>query len=184
MVDVMGHLAMGLLWALPAWFLWSDRVALTFVGLTLLTAMLPDVDLVLQGISGLGVHHHGVTHTMLFVGIVSLLAGAVATLLLSGDEDQWFGLDRFDDGATFAFTTGAFLTGGLAHLFADMLSAPDIATPIEPFWPLFDKPWSVDLIWYNSPWWNLGLLIVAVLAHAAVGYAVDPRPHRYRVRRA
>ncbi|PSP82483.1 hypothetical protein BRC83_09290 [Halobacteriales archaeon QS_1_68_17] len=83
--------------------------------------------------------------------------------------------------AVFAF--GAFLLGGLSHLFADMLSAPDIAQPIEPFWPFLTKPWSVDLLWYNSPWWNAGLLAVAVLLHVAVAYAVEPFQHSYRIER-
>ncbi|WP_336023291.1 hypothetical protein [Halobellus salinisoli] len=31
MVDVMGHLAFGLLFALPAWFVWSGRTSVGFL---------------------------------------------------------------------------------------------------------------------------------------------------------
>jgi inner membrane protein len=48
MVDVSGHLAMALLFAVPAWVLWKRRGALAFAGFSLVTAMLPDVDLVLK----------------------------------------------------------------------------------------------------------------------------------------
>ena len=47
MVDVSGHIAIALLFASPAWFVWGRRGSLTFVGFCLVTAMLPDVDLFL-----------------------------------------------------------------------------------------------------------------------------------------
>ena len=74
----------------------------------------------------------------------------------------------------------AFLLGGLSHITADMLSAPDISTPIEPFWPFFDKPFSVDLIYYNDPLWNSVFLLAMLGIHAGLAYFVDPADHRYR----
>ena len=59
MVKLMGHVAMGLLFALPAWYRWEGRLPLAFVGFVLTTVVLPDVDLVLSGVVP-GVHHHGV----------------------------------------------------------------------------------------------------------------------------
>lgn len=177
MVDVMGHVAMAALWALPAWYLWDARPSLAFVGLVLATAMLPDVDLLLRDVLP-GVHHHGVTHTVVFVVGVALVAGVLAARALMPAIERWWirsgsqAVPRLD---VYAFVTGGLLLGGLSHLFADMLSAPDISQPVEPFWPFFDKPVSVDLIYYSSPVWNLGLLTVAALLHAVVAYAdIEP----------
>lgn len=183
MVDVMGHLGMALVWAVPAWFVWHRRVSLAFVGFVLATAMLPDVDLVLRAF--LPVSHHGVTHTLVFVTAVAICAGLAAERVLEPTLRRWW---RWSEGTIaserglFAFAAGGLLLGGASHLFADMLSAPDVAAPINPFWPLFAKPWSVDLIWYNSPWWNAGLLTAAVALHLVVAYAATPLGHRYRLR--
>lgn len=183
MVDVMGHFAMALLFALPAWALWEGRVSLAFVGFAVSTAMLPDVDLVLQTV--LPIEHHGVTHTVLFVTLVALLVGA---LVEYGGKERlerhWLRSRgyRLQPGTLFLFVFAGLLLGGYSHLFADMLSAPDIAAPVEPFWPFFEKPWSVNVIWYNSPWWNRGLLTVAVLAHAVAAYIDVSVHHRWNIR--
>ncbi|MFD1587539.1 metal-dependent hydrolase [Halorientalis brevis] len=181
MVDIMGHVAMGLLWALPAWFIWKKRVALAFVGVVVPTALLPDVDLWLHRLFPAMVHHHGVTHTVVFVAGLSVVFGGIVAALFTDPIDRWLQSERFTSGKLFGFALVAFLLGGLSHLFADMLSAPDIATPIEPFWPFFDKPWAVDVIWYNSPVWNAGLLAVAVLLHVVVATVTDPTDHSYRL---
>lgn len=183
MVDVMGHLAMALLVAAPAWVLWDGRLSLAFVGLTLTTAMLPDADLYLQGV--LPITHHGVTHTVVFVTAVALVAGAVVEFgLRSWLERTWLASEGYavSDWALFAFVAGAFVLGGCSHLVADMLSAPDIAAPVEPFWPVFEKPWSVDVLYYDNPWWNRGLLAVATALHLALGYLDYEIGHRYRMR--
>nr|WP_229504767.1 metal-dependent hydrolase [Natrinema versiforme] len=84
MVDVTGHLGMALLFAAPAWTVWGRRGALGFAAFALVTAMLPDTDLALRHV--LPVTHHGVTHTVLFVVLLSVLAGAVAARYLT----DWF----------------------------------------------------------------------------------------------
>lgn len=180
----MGHIAMGLLWAVPAWFVWTERVSLAFIGFVAVAALLPDVDLWLSALFPDIVHHHGVTHTVVFVVLSSVLIGAIVAPALSGPIDNRLDGDRFDTGSLFAFVFAAVLVGGLSHLFADVLSAPDIAQTIEPFWPFFDKPWSIDLIWYNSPWWNVGLLTAAVLIHLVLAYTSDTVEHPYRIRSA
>ncbi|MDS0284599.1 metal-dependent hydrolase [Haloarcula onubensis] len=185
MVDVMGHLAMALLWAFPAWALWEERVAPLFVGFAVTTAMLPDVDLVLRAV--LPIQHHGVTHTIVFVTAVALVAGGVIEYgLRSRLERVWLGERgyRLTAGTLFVFVTAALLFGGYSHLFADMLSAPDIAPPVNPFWPFFDKPWSVDVIWYNSRMWNAGLLVVAVVLHVLAATAELSVPHRWGLERS
>jgi membrane-bound metal-dependent hydrolase YbcI (DUF457 family) len=183
MVDAEGHLAFGLLFAVPAWFIWRKRVAVAFVVLALMTSLLPDVDVWLETLFPAQFHHHGFTHTVAFVVLVSVLAGAVATAILTRPLDDWLGWDHFDAKSVFGFAFLAFLLGGLSHIFADILSAPDISTPIEPFWPFFDEPWSLDVIYYNDPLWNSIFLLVMVLVHVAVASFVTPTEHRFRFRR-
>ena len=183
MVDVMGHFGMALLWAIPAWFVWDGRVSIAFVAFVLATAMLPDIDLVLSRF--LPIVHHGITHTVLFVTCVALIVGAIAEYGLRSRLERAWRKDEnetISTGALFVFVTGGLLLGGYSHLFADMLSAPDIAKPVEPFWPLFDKPWAVDVIWYNSPWWNVALLALAVTIHLVLAYADFEIDHPYHLR--
>jgi membrane-bound metal-dependent hydrolase YbcI (DUF457 family) len=181
MVDIMGHIAFGLLFASVAWFLWDDRASVAFVALAVVASLLPDVDLWLSKLFPAQVHHHGVTHTVLFVAVVSLVAAGILTLTLGDRIDDWIESERFDRSSLFLFLSGGLLAGGLSHLVADMLSAPDISTPIEPFWPFFDKPWAVDLVWYNATWINLGFLAVMITVHLALAYATTPPDHRYRL---
>ncbi|OAQ54241.1 metal-dependent hydrolase [Natrinema mahii] len=182
MVDVTGHLAMALLFAAPAWLVWGRRAALSFAGFTLVTAMLPDTDLVLQGV--LPITHHGVTHTLLFVALSSVLAGAVAARYLTDwfNATRWIRSTDIGSEAVFAFATGGLLTGGISHLFADVLSAPDIASPLSPFWPLYPEPIVVDVIYYDSPVWNFGLFGVAVALHLLLVWDDRyPLETRYRI---
>jgi len=176
MVDVTGHLGMALLWAAPAWVAWGrhTRVSLLFVAAALATALLPDVDLVLQTVTP--IDHHGVTHTVLFVTLVVVPLGLVLGRVLGERiERDWLGGIPVPGGSLAAFLCGGLLVGGYSHLFADMLSAPDIAGPIQPFWPLFEKPWAVDVAWYNDPWWNVGLLAAAVALNLVLAYVTYER---------
>jgi len=170
MVKLMDHVAMGLLFALPAWYRWEGGLPLAFVGFVLTTVMLPDVDLVLSGVVP-GVHHHGVTHAIVFVTAVALVLGPPAAAVLTpGVHRRWFP-DRdvqITRRTVGEFVTAGLLVGGLSHVFADMLSAPDIADPIEPLWPFVDHAISFDVIYYSSIWWNLGLLVVAGALHLAI----------------
>jgi membrane-bound metal-dependent hydrolase YbcI (DUF457 family) len=177
MVDVMGHVAMALLWTAPAWFRWPRRASLAFVGIAAFAAPLPDVDLWIEKVAPALIHHHGVTHTVVFVAGLSVVVGASVAATQSWTLDRWLGGERFTTENVFVFAGTAFLLGGLSHLFADILSAPDIAQPIEPFWPVYPEPVIVDLIWYNAPLWNVGLLTATVLLHLVLALVVDPFDH-------
>lgn len=182
MVDVSGHLGMALLFAAPAWFVWGRRGALAFVGFSLMTAMLPDSDLVLRHV--LPLSHHGITHTLLFVAIVSVLSGAVAARVLTDrfNANRWIRSTHISRETVFVFATAGFLTGGTSHLFADVLSAPDIAAPLNPFWPFYGQHVVVDVIYYDSPLWNFGLLAVAIALHLALAHSQRyPFETRYRI---
>ena len=171
MVDVLGHAAMGLVWAVPAWFLWDRRPSLSFVGFVLLTVMLPDVDLYLPGVP-----HHGVTHTILFVAVGAVVAGALVAPVATPALRRWW--DGSDEGSTpsvstYLFVTSALLVGGLSHVFIDMLSAGTGGNPpLEPFWPFFEKSVSIDFIYYSSFAWNGGLFLAALAVHLAL-FALD-----------
>ncbi|WP_227015060.1 hypothetical protein [Natronorubrum aibiense] len=45
MIDLMGHVAFGLLLTLPAWHFWNDRASVAFVVLAAVASLLPDIDL-------------------------------------------------------------------------------------------------------------------------------------------
>ena len=173
---------MAMLFAAPAWFVWGRRGALGFTAFALVTSMLPDTDLVLRHY--LPVTHHGVTHTFLFVGVVSVLAGAVASRWLTDwfNDHPWIRSTAITQEVVFWFATAGFLTGGVSHIFADLLSAPDIAAPLSPFWPVYDQPVVIDVIYYNSPIWNFGLLAVAVALHVLLArHESYPLDTRYRI---
>ncbi|PSQ28005.1 hypothetical protein BRD03_04695 [Halobacteriales archaeon QS_9_68_17] len=180
MVEPIGHLGMALLWAAPAWLIWDGRVSLAFIGFTVVTAHLPDADLYLPGIP-----HHGVTHTLVFVTVFAVLVGGVVEYALKDRLERQFLKERgytASTGGLFLFVCGGLLLGGTSHIFADLLSAPDIAAPLKPFWPVVDGPVVIDVVWYASPWWNEGLLAVALLVHAALAYADLAVEHPYVIR--
>jgi inner membrane protein len=160
---------MALLFSAPAWAVWKGRVPIAFAALSLVTAMAPDLDLVLRQF--LPVEHHGVTHTVLYAVVVSVVVGLLATLVLRSPLDRFWKRPkdkRPSQGMLFWFVGGAFLAGGLAHIMADLLSAPDIADPLAPFWPVYNQHIVIDVVWYSSPWANFGLLAAGILAHVAL----------------
>lgn len=100
---------MGLLWAVPAWAFSGWRLSLAFVGVVLLTVMVPDVDLYLPGVV-----HHGITHTVLFVGGVALLGGAVVAHLAGPTLRRWWRRDAGEEPsatAVYLFVAGGLLLG-------------------------------------------------------------------------
>ncbi len=181
MVDIMGHIAFGLLFAVPAWFLWSDRASVGFIALAVVSSLIPDIDLWLTMLFPAEVHHHGVTHTVLFATVVSLVASAIIAGLFTARIDDWIESEQFDASRLFVFSFFGLLAGGLSHLVADTLSAPDISTPIEPFWPFFAAPWSIDLVWYNAAWINVGFLSVMVVVHLGLAYLTTAAENRHRL---
>jgi len=181
-VDITGHLAFGLLFALPAWHVLDDRASIGFIALTVVAALLPDIDLWLQTLFPSEFHHHGVTHTVLFAVGASLVGGTVVAGLLRQRVDDWIDDEHVGTRRLFRIAAVAVLAGTLSHVFADILSAPDISTPIEPFWPFFAMPWTIDLVWYNAVWINYGFFAVMVVTHVVVAYLTTPVDRRHRLR--
>ncbi|NEU57242.1 metal-dependent hydrolase [Halorussus sp. MSC15.2] len=171
MVDVLGHLGMALIWLAPAWyFIERRKTAAVFVGLGFWFGMLPDVDLYLSNWFA-GIHHHGVFHTILVVTLLAVPLGAILGWVFTKVNNQ---TELFSDRATVhAYTMGviAVWVAGLSHLFADMLSAPDVATRIEPFWPLYNgSVVLIDVLWYTSVWATWGLLALGVAVNVVAWF--------------
>ena len=171
MVDVLGHLGMALLWLAPAWyFLDRRKTAAAVVGTGFWFGMLPDVDLVLSNYLS-GIHHHGVFHTVLVVTILAAILGPLLgrTLEAVGDDASWFSAEAEADALKLGFVV--VWVAGLSHLFADMLSAPDVASRIEPLWPLYDGSIVfVDLLWYKSFWATWALLFAGLAVNVGAWY--------------
>ena len=166
------------MFALPVWFRWNDRRSIGFVTLAVVASLVPDLDLWLVAVFPNAIHHHGVTHTVLFVLGTSAVGAALMTGAFSDRIDKWVATERVDPGQVFSLAFFALLAGGLSHVFADMLSAPDISTPIEPLWPLVNGSWGIDVVWYNAWWINFGFLAVMVVAHVVAAYAMIPPERR------
>jgi len=177
----MGHVAFGLLFALPAWYLWNDRTSVAFVILAVVAALLPDIDTWFVGQFPDAIHHHGVTYTVLFVTLIGMAGAVLFAVFLTKRFDDWNSSERFDRRRSFVFAFIGLFVGGLSHIFADMLSAPDISTPIEPLWPFIEGSWGIDLVWYNSSWINVWFLLLMLIAHVVVAYLTTSVDHRHRL---
>jgi hypothetical protein len=170
MVDVLGHLGMALIWLAPSWlFIRDERTALTVIAVGFWFGMLPDIDLVLSRITG--IHHHGVFHTVLFAGVAAVTVGPLLGLAMRrvfGGTD-WFS-DRAVERAVPLGVVIVFVTS-VAHVFADMLSAPDASTRIEPLWPLVKGPVVyMDVLYYKSFWATIALFAGGLAANAVFWY--------------
>lgn len=183
MVEPIGHVAMALLFAVPAWFLWGRRPAVTFAVLTQATALFPDVDIYLREhfVRPL-LQHHGITHTVPFMLVVGVIFGVGAAYALTPvlNANRLIHSDSITPGTTFVFTTAAFWAGGLSHVAVDLLSAePDAA--IAPLWPLYRDDVVVNIVAYDSTPVNLGLIVTAIVVHVVL-YRAERYPYETRWR--
>lgn len=113
----------------------------------------PDYDLRIPGIE-----HRGVTHTLLFLGLVTaLLAGAGLAVA------EQFGSDPLLTGGIGAIV-GLVAIG--SHLLADALTPSGV--PL--LWPLSSRRFSVNLATATNPIANYGLLAFGIGAMLLVGY--------------
>jgi inner membrane protein len=118
-------------------------------------ARIPDYDLRVPFLD-----HRGVTHTLLFAGVVAAALGGAAYLsagILGADRARTAGLG----------VVVAVVAVG-SHLLADALTPSGV--PL--LWPLTSERYSVPLARASNPVANYGLLALGIGATAAVGYLV------------
>jgi membrane-bound metal-dependent hydrolase YbcI (DUF457 family) len=152
---------MALLFAAPAWLAFSrGKTSLAFVALAASTGMFPDVDLLLMRY--FFVEHHGLTHGFFFLVPAALVLGGVVAgaYLLVRDGT------RPGPATVYAFAVAALFTGMLAHLFADVLTSPDIAPPVKPLWPVLKARLVLDAAFVKSNLWNIGTLALGIVVQA------------------
>lgn len=157
---------MALLFAAPAWLVFDQlKTGLAFTALATATAMLPDGDLILM--RHFFVEHHGLTHSLLFLVPTALLLGAV----VAGGYLAVRGKSAYQPSArrVYGFVALGLFTGMLAHVFADILTTPDIAPPIKPLLPLLESRLILDVAFVKSNLWNLGTLAVGIVVQAGLG---------------
>jgi membrane-bound metal-dependent hydrolase YbcI (DUF457 family) len=155
---------MALLFAAPAWFVF-DRItpSLAFTALAASTGMFPDVDLYLMRY--FFIEHHGLTHSLVFTVPAALVLGGI----VAGGYLAVRGGNRPSASAVYAFAVVALFTGMTAHLFADVLTSPDIAPPVKPLWPVLKARLVLDAAFVKSDLWNLGTLALGIVVQGGLG---------------
>lgn len=148
-----GHCGVTLLAYTPVGFglLLTGHESAAFTGgvIMLSLMMVPDCDHLLPSL-----HHRGPTHTLLFAILVGTLLGlgTAAFVPYQGTPVE---------GGLFAFAIGSLAV--VAHLMADLLTPMGI----EPFWPVSNRRYSLELTSANDTTANYGLLGLGVLVTAS-----------------
>lgn len=154
---------MALLFAAPAWFVFHGlRTNLGFTALAVSTAMFPDGDLLLMRY--VFIEHHGLTHSLLFIVPAALVLGGIVTAIYLAVRDS----SVYSTRQVYAFATVALLVGMLAHVFADILTTPDIAPPIKPLYPILETRLVLDVAFVKSKLWNLGTLGLGIVVQGGL----------------
>lgn len=179
MVDVLGHIGTALFFLAPAWLVFREtRVAALFVAAFTPFGLLPDVDLYLSNWVP-GVHHHGVVHTILAVSIMAVVLGPLVGRVFVALAERTSFVERPARVHEYAVGVAGVWVAGISHLFADILSAPDASTVIEPFWPLYTgRLVSIDVLFYQSIWARWGLLVLGIGCNVALWYWHSTRRDR------
>ena len=159
-----GHIGMALLFAAPAWLAFDQfRAGLAFSALAALTGMFPDLDIYVMRY--VFIEHHGVMHSLVFLIPAALVLGAIVSAGYLVVRDG----DRPSAGAVYAFASLALFTGMVSHMVGDVLTSPDIAPPIKPFYPLLQTPIVLDAAFVKSNLWNLGPLALGIVTQVGLG---------------
>ncbi|WP_137286635.1 metal-dependent hydrolase [Halorussus salinisoli] len=156
-----GHYGVALILAAPFAFFLGRKTGTVFSSFVLLTAVLPDLDKHLPVVT-----HHGVTHTFLFAVVAGIAVGAVGAAafwayVASSATSRWSNLTP-KQVFTWA-TAGAFL-GVASHVVADVLVLLPGTQPVSPFWPVFDRKLSVEVVPLGAPVRNAVLLVAGFVA--------------------
>lgn len=152
-----GHLGVALAVYAPvgAGLLLVDRAEAALVGgfVVLALAMAPDCDTLTDRID-----HRGPTHSLVFAVFAGLLLGSLAILLAPGAPV---------DVAAFAFVVGVLAI--VSHLLADVLTPMGV----RPFWPLWNRTFSLELTYARDPVANYVLLGLGTGVATLAGFVVS-----------
>lgn len=109
------------------------------------------------------VEHRGPTHTLLFAVLVGIALAGVTSALVGGNL-AYAGLGV----VAFAFAVGTLSI--VSHLLADLLTPAGI----QPFWPLSNRRYTLDVTPASSTLANYALLALGVVAIfvTAIGVSV------------
>jgi membrane-bound metal-dependent hydrolase YbcI (DUF457 family) len=159
-----GHYGVALLLAAPVAFFLGRRAGTVFSAFVILVAVLPDLDKHLPVVT-----HHGVTHTFLFAAVGGVLVGGAAAAaywayLAVSDASRW---PNFRPTRVFVWATAGAFLGISGHVTADVLVLLPGRQPISPFWPVFERKLTVEVLPLGAPVRNLALLTLGLAAQAA-----------------
>jgi inner membrane protein len=155
-----GHYGVALLAYAPALYVLAAEgrlpVAVAGGALVLALATLPDVDHAIPLVD-----HRGVTHTLAFAALVggAVWAGVMAAPVEVASRE----LVAYAAAGLAAFSV-------LTHLLADALTP--VGVPL--FWPLTTRRYSLGVTPAGHPFWNVGLLVLGVVAVVAAVALTTP----------
>jgi len=175
MVDVVGHFGMALLWLAPVWYFVDHRqTAALIVATGFLVRHAAGRRPPLSN-WGLGLHHHGVVHTVLAVTIFAAVLGPSSDSSSDGSTTERAGSPRERARRPSDRLSHRLDPRSRAPLRRHALG-PDVSTRIEPLWPLVKGPVvMMDVLWYQSWWATWGLLILGISVNALAWYWTDGR---------
>ncbi|WP_458186503.1 metal-dependent hydrolase [Haladaptatus sp. NG-WS-4] len=160
-----GHYGFALLFTAPVVFYLGRRAGLVFTVFVLLTATLPDLDKQVPY-----VQHHGITHTVSF-GIVSGLVVGILMASLVTVYVRREGAPRYSrltaKNMLIWSTAGVFL-GVVSHVVGDILVLLPGTEPVSPFWPVFDRKFSVRAWSIGATARNFALLVSGLGLHTLI----------------
>ncbi|NHN60880.1 MULTISPECIES: metal-dependent hydrolase [Halorussus] len=160
-----GHYGVALLVAAPFASFLGRKAGTVFSAFVVLVALLPDLDKHLPVVT-----HHGVTHTFLFAAVAAGVVGALGwaayrAYLASSATPRWSSLTPK---RVFVWGAAGTFVGVSGHVIADMLVLLPGTQPISPFWPVFSRKLTIEIIPLGAPARNLALLGLGLAAQAAV----------------
>lgn len=160
-----GHFGVAMLVAAPAAAFLGRKSGTVFSTFVLLVALLPDLDKHLPVVT-----HHGVTHTFLFAAVAGVVVGTLSAAayrayVASSVTPRW---PTLTGKRVFVWTTAGTFLGTASHVLADVFVLLPGKQPVSPFWPVFDRKLTVEILPLGAPARNLLLLLVGFAIQAAV----------------
>ena len=167
-----GHYGVALLVAAPVAAFLGRKAGTVFSTFVLLVAVLPDLDRHVPGVV-----HHGVTHTFLFAAVAGVVVGALGgaaywAYVASSATPRW---PTLSPKRVFVWAAAGTFLGVASHVVADVLVLLPGTQPVSPFWPVFSRKLTYEIVPLGAPVRNLALLLAGFAAQAAVYHFDDSR---------